>query len=249
MDGVTAAFKNEVQLMIYRKKTVLFFILSLFFPVILIALFHALHPVIGLVAVSSSFPVQMLQIFTVFLIPLFMFLEIADLFPQEVSSRTLKIALLRPISRWGAYFAKFLALTAAVSALLLLLGAVSLVCNLWFGTSAAGSLELSGMVKAYLAAFLSMCSLAALFVFAAQFFRSASGFLIFSILLFMVAKALPFLINGFSFFSITAYTDWYSLWLSHSVTASKLAGTSLFIVSSMVMFLGMGYIFFDRKEI
>ncbi|WP_025691280.1 ABC transporter permease [Paenibacillus zanthoxyli] len=249
MDGLRAGLKNELLLMIYRKKTMFFFLVSVLIPVLFILLFHALHPILGRIAVSPSYPVQMLEIYTVFLIPLFMFVEIADLFPQEISSRTLKLALLRPITRLGAYLAKFLALGVAIGILLLLLGTVSTLCNILFGIPGTGNLDIFGLLKAYAAAFLSMLSLAALFIFIAQFFRSAGGFLVFSILLYTGAKAVPYFINGFSFFSITSYTDWYSLWLSHTVSTGRLVTTSLFLLSSLLMFLTIGYILFDRKEV
>lgn len=249
MDGLVPGLKNELQLMIYRKKTIFFFLLSVFIPFLLIASFHALHPVMGLIAVSGSYPVQMLGIYTLFLIPLFMFLEIADLFPQEVSSRTMKLALLRPVTRLGVYTAKFLALGVVIATLLLLLGMVSALCIILFGTPGAGGVNAFAWIKAYVAAFLSMWSLAALFVLLAQFFRSAGGFLVFSILLYTAAKVIPYFINGFSAFSITSYTDWYTVWLSSSVPGGRLATSSLFILSSLVMFLGMGYFFFEKKEV
>ncbi|OKP95327.1 ABC transporter permease [Paenibacillus sp. P46E] len=249
MEGLTAALRNELQLMIYRKKTIIFILVSVILPVLLILLFHSLQPILGIVAVSPSYPVQMLEIYTVFLIPLFMMVEIADLFPQEISSRTLKLALLRPVTRLGVYTAKFLVLGIAIGILLLLLGTVSTLCNLLFGTPGTGSLHIFSLLKAYAAAFLSMWSLAALFVFTAQFFRSAAGFLVFSILLYTGAKTVPYLINGFAFFSITSYTDWYSLWLSHTVSTGRLATTTLFLLSGMFLFVTLGYIFFDRKEI
>ncbi|MFF2907812.1 ABC transporter permease [Paenibacillus sp. NPDC057934] len=249
MDGLTAGLKNELQLMIYRKKTIFFFAISVFIPLLLIALFHSLQPVLGLFTVSPTYPVQMLEIYTIFLIPLFLFLEIADLFPQEVSSRTLKLALLRPITRLGAYTAKFLALGVAIGVLLLLLGTVSTLCNLIFGTPGTGSIDAFGLLKAYVAAFLSMWSLAALFVCVAQFFRSAGGFLVFSILIYVGTKAVPYFLQGFSSFSITSYTGWYSLWLGHSISVAKLATGSVFVLSSLVMFLALGYIFFERKEV
>lgn len=249
MDGLTAGLKNELRLMIYRKKTTVFLAVSMVMPLLLILLFHALQPVMGLVAVSPSYPVQMLGFYTMFLIPLFLFLEIADLFPQEISSRTLKLSLLRPITRLGAYVAKFIALGAAVGALLLLLCIVSTLCNLIFGTPGSGNTDLWGLFKAYTAAFLSMWALAALFVLIAQFFRSAAGFLIFSIFIYAIAKAAPYVISGFSSFSITAYTDWYSLWLSHSVSSGRLVTSSLFLLSSLMLFLTAGYIFFERREV
>ncbi|MFF2089591.1 ABC transporter permease [Paenibacillus sp. NPDC058174] len=247
MDGLTAGLKNELQLMLYRKKTIFFFAASVFIPILLILLFHTLQPVMGLIPVSSSYPVQMLEMYTIFLIPLFLFLEIADLFPQEISSRTLKLALLRPITRLGAYLAKFLALGIAIGALLLLLGTVSALCNLWFGSW--GSVDTFGLLKAYAAAFLSMWSLAALFVCIAQFFRSAGGFVVFAILIYAGAKVAPYFQQGFSSFSITSYTGWYSLWLGHSISAGRLATGSLFLLSGLILFLAIGYFFFERKEV
>ncbi|WP_019912066.1 ABC transporter permease [Paenibacillus sp. HW567] len=249
MDGLTAGLRNELQLMLYRKKTIVLLLVSIIIPVLLVGLFHSLQPVLGLVAVSPSYPVQMLEIYTLFVIPLFMIVEIADLFPQEISSRTLKLALLRPITRLGAYTAKFLALGIAIGALLLLLGTVSTLCNLLFGTPGTGGLNVFSMLKAYAAAFLSMCSLAALFVFTAQFFRSAGGFLVTSILLYTGGKTVPYFFSGFSYFSVTSYTDWYSLWLSHTFSTGRLANTSLFLLAGLLMFSTLGYILFERKEV
>lgn len=249
MEGLRAGIKNELLLMIYRKKTIMFFIISAFIPLFLVLLFQALHPILGIVAVGSSYPVQLLGIYTTFLIPLFMFLEISELFPQEVSSRTLKLTLLKPITRLGAYTAKFLALGIAIGGLLLLLGIVSTLCSVLFGAMNMGNVGIIGLIKAYVASFLSMWSLAALFVFIAQFFRSAGGFLVFSIFVFTGAKAVPYIIGGFSSFSIVSYTDWYSLWLSHTISAGRLATTSLFLLSGLMLFLSMGFILFDRKEV
>ena len=150
--------------------------------------------------------------------PLFLFLTIADLFPQEISARTLKLVLLRPIHRVGVYTAKILALGVSIALLLLILAVVTSVCNTFLGAQDLGSLNFISYIKAYFAAFLSMWALSALFVFVAQFFRSTSGFLVFSLLLYAAAKVTPFFLKGFAFFSLTSYTDWYLLWLSHSVS-------------------------------
>ncbi|MEK5398572.1 ABC transporter permease [Paenibacillus sp. FSL K6-2859] len=249
MEGLRAGIKNELLLMIYRKKTLMFFIVSAFIPLLLMLLFQALHPILGIVAVGSTYPVQMLGICTTFLIPLFMFLEISELFPQEVSSRTLKLTLLKPITRLGAYTAKFLALGFAIGGLLFLLGIVSTLCSILFGTIHMGNVGIISLIKAYTAAFLSMCSLAALFVFIAQFFRSTGGFLMFSIFVFAGGKAVPYFISGFSSFSIISYTNGYSLWLSHAISAGRLATTTLFLLSGLLLFLSVGYFFFDRKEV
>jgi ABC-2 type transport system permease protein len=249
MDSLLAGVRNELLLMLYRRKTLVFFIVSAILPVLLALSFHALQPVVGLVAVSSSFPIQMLQLYTLFMIPLFLFLAIADLFPQEVSARTLKLLLLRPITRFSAFTSKVLALGIAIAALFLAVAGVSFVCHVVLGPSDVGSMDVLGYMKAYFAGFLSMWALSSLFIFAAQFFRSASGFLVFSIVVYAAAKVIPFFVKGFSAFSLTAYTDWYVVWLNHSVSAGTLLTSSLFVISAMVLFLSFGYLIFDRKEV
>jgi ABC-2 type transport system permease protein len=248
MFSLQAGLRNELLLMLYRKKTMFFFLASAVVPVLIAFSFNALQPTIGLLAVSQSFPIQMLELYTALMIPLFLFLAISDLFPQEISSRTLKLALLRPISRLGAFSAKVFALGIAIAALLVLLAVVTMACNVIMGTADLGTLDGFGYGKAYLAGFLSMWALSSVFVFAAQFFRSASGFLIFSIALYAAAKLAPFFIKGFSAFSLASYTDWYLLWLSHSVSSGRLFTSLLFVLSGLILFFSLGYMMFDRKE-
>jgi ABC-2 type transport system permease protein len=247
MASLQAGLRNELLLMLYRKKTIFFFLASAIVPVLLAFSFNALQP-IGLMAVSQSFPIQMLELYTSMMIPLFLFLAISDLFPQEISTRTLKLALLRPISRFGAFAAKVIALGLAIAALLVLLAIVTLVCNLMLGTADLGAIDGFGYGKAYFAGFLSMWALSSVFVFAAQFFRSASGFLVFSIALYAAAKLAPFFIKGFSAFSLASYTDWYLLWLSHSVSSGRLLTSFFFVLSGLILFFSLGYMMFDRKE-
>jgi ABC-2 type transport system permease protein len=247
--SLQAGVRTELLLMLYRRKTLIFFLVSAILPVLLALSFHALQPVVGVVAVSSSFPIQILELYTLFMIPLFLFLAIADLFPQEVSARTLKLVLLRPITRFSSFMAKMLALGIAIAAIFLTVAAVSLVCHVVLGSSDAGSMDLLGYLKAYFAGFLSMWALSSLFILAAQFFRSASGFLMFSIVFYAAAKVIPFFVKGFSSFSLTAYTDWYVVWLNHSVSAASLVTSSLFVISAMVLFFMLGYLMFDRKEV
>jgi ABC-2 type transport system permease protein len=248
MASLQAGLRNELLLMFYRKKTMFFFLASAIVPVVLALSFNALQPTIGLLAISQSFPIQMLELYTALIIPLFLFLAISDLFPQEISSRTLKLALLRPISRFGAFAAKVIALGLAIAALLVLLAVVTLACNVFLGTANLGAIDGFGYGIAYFAGFLSMWALSSVFVFAAQFFRSASGFLIFSIALYAAAKLAPFFIKGFSAFSLASYTDWYLLWLSHSVSSGRLLTSFLFVLSGLILFFSLGYMMFERKE-
>jgi ABC-2 type transport system permease protein len=248
MHSWKAGLKNELLLLFYRRKTIVFLIFSALLPILLALSLHSLQPVLGLIAVSASFPIQMLSLYTLLWIPLFIFLTTADLFPNEISSRTLKLALLRPISRFQVYAAKTAALGIGIAVLLAVLGAVTLLSSLFAGSGGSVS-DWMGTFKAYIAAFFSMFALASVFVFTAQFFKSASGSLVFSIVLYGAAKVAPFLVNSISSFSPASYTDWHMLWLSSTVSGSTLLVTSLFLLSSYCLFFSLGYFMFDKKEV
>ncbi|TDF95137.1 ABC transporter permease subunit [Paenibacillus piri] len=248
MHSIRAGYINELMLMLYRKKTAMFFIFSAILPILMAFALNSLQPVLGLVAVSRSFPHQMLDIYTAVWIPLFILFNIGDLFPNEIASRTLKLALLRPNTRFQVYLAKVAALATGIAALLVMLGIVTLICNLFAG-SPLGLTETFGIVKAYFAALVAMLALAALFIFVAQFFKTANAFMVFSIVLYAAAKLAPFFSSSIAAFSPASYTNWHMLWLSSTVSAGRLLTGSLFLVSSCILFFSLGYYIFDRKEV
>ncbi|MFC5406199.1 ABC transporter permease subunit [Cohnella soli] len=248
MGNLQAAIRNELRLMLYRKKTLAFFIVSAAIPILAAFAFRSLKPVLGIFSVNPSFPIEMLGLYTALWIPLFLLLSLADSFPQEVSSRTLKLALLRPVTRMKVYLAKLSAIAIGVAALMLLLLTVTLISNAMAGSVGQSFHEWFVFAKAYFAGFISMLALATVFSMVAQLFRSASGFLIFSIVLYAAAKIAPYFVGGFSAFSLASYTDWYVLWLSGTVATSRLFSSFLFLLSGTVLFFSLGYTLFDRKE-
>ncbi|MEC0268875.1 ABC transporter permease [Paenibacillus anseongense] len=243
-----AAYLNELYLMFYRKKVVMFAIFSALLPIVLAVSLQALQPFLGLFAVSQSFPIEMLSIYTSIWIPLLILTITADLFPGEVGSRTMKLALLRPNSRFQVYGTKAAALVTCIAGILIVLGIVTSIYNIFAGTTSSFT-ETMGMLKAYVAAFVSMVAISSLFVFVSQFFKSASGYMVFALILFAAAKIAPFLLHNFAAFSPTSYTDWHMLWLNQSVSNGKLVTTTLFLVSSCMLFMALGYYKFDRKEV
>lgn len=248
MQTFKAGLMNEIWLMLYRKKVVMFFIVSALLPILLAVSLQALKPYLGLVAVSGFFPLQMLDLYAAFWIPLFIITVTADLFPNEIASRTLKLSLLRPNTRLQVFLTKVAALGVGVGVLLLILGIVTFVCYLFAG-SPSSMTEFAHIVLAFAASFVAMLALSALFVFVSQFFKSANGFVVFSIILFGAAKISPFFIRSISAFSPFSYTDWHVLWLSSTVSASRLMTSSLFLASSCILFFALGYYIFDRKEV
>lgn len=247
MYSLKAGLKNELYLLLYRRKTVIFMAFSAILPILLTVSLHKLQPVLGLVAVSRSFPIDMLGLYTMLWIPLYIFLTAADLFPNEISSRTLKLSLLRPITRFQVFLSKTAALVIGVGALLFILGAVTAACGLFLG--AAGSFSIAEILKTYFASFISMAALSMMFVFVSQFFNTASGSFAFSIVLYAAAKLAPFFVRSVSSFSPASYTGWHLLWLSNTVSADKLLAGFLFLISSSILFFSLGYLIFNRKEV
>ncbi|MFK7694386.1 ABC transporter permease subunit [Paenibacillus sp. HJGM_3] len=247
MQSFRAGFVNEVWLMVYRKKGAAFILVSALLPVLLALGLSRLQPYLGLMAISGSFPVQMLSLYAAFWLPLFIISTTADLFPNEVASRTLKLAFLRPNTRLQVFLSKVAALGAGIAAQLAVLGIVTLLIQ----AIAGSSIPLSEWVKiglAYAAAFLAMLALSALFVFVSQWFRSAGGFIVFAIFLYVAAKIAPFFVGSVSAFSPFSYTGWHVLWLSGTVSAGKLVTSGLFLLSCCGLFFSLGYYIFDRKE-
>jgi len=243
-----AGYVNELYLLLYRKKVGIFGAVSILLPILFAVSLQALGPVLGLLSIGGSFPIQMLGFYTALWIPLFILTLTGDQFPHEVASRTLKLAFLRPSTRVHIFTAKVAAQGTAVAILLALLFAVTLLCAMFTGTSLSLAEGLSA-AKAYAAAFASMLALSAVFVFVAQFFKSASGFVVFGIALYVAAKLAPFFVQSFPAFSPVSYTDWHLLWLNDGVPAGRRITASLFLLSSSLLFFAFGYYKFDRKEV
>ncbi|WP_040950533.1 ABC transporter permease subunit [Gorillibacterium massiliense] len=249
MHAIWLTWQNEWMLMRLRKKTTRFMVLSACLPILFALVYHTLQKSMGVFGLTVSFPVMLLSLYTIFWIPLFIFMTTADLFPGETAARTLKLTLLRPITRFQAFTGKMMAAATAMGFLFVMLFFVSMACT--YVESRTVDLSVGdwfGYMKAYLAAFFVMLALFALFAWIAQWFQNPTGYMVFAILLYVAAKALPFFSSVFSAFSLTSYSDWYVLWLSHSTGFTTLMNTFLFIFSWFVLFFSLGYLMFDRKE-
>lgn len=243
-----ASYMNELNLLFYRRKAYLIAIVSAFLPVLVAFALTGLEPLLALIAVGSSFPIEMLSLYTSLWIPLVILTLTADLFPNEIASRTLKLAFLRPVTRLQVFMSRAGVLATAVGGILVILFITTLLCTLFAGTL-NGFGEVLSNLKAFAAAFVAMLAISAVFVFIAQFFKSVSGFVIAALILYAVFKIAPFLISSFSAFSPLNYTDWHRLWLSSYVRPGTLVTGTLFLLASSVLFFSLGYFKFDRIQV
>jgi ABC-2 type transport system permease protein len=247
MLSFNATLRNELIKLFYKKKTVVFLGFSALLPIIAALLIGKLQGIIGISTTNEGFSINVLDIFTLFILPLFIFLLASDLFPGEISAHNMKLTLLRPVSRFNVFLAKTAALGLCIAIMLILIGIINTLCGFLFSDIQAvgGWFNIS---KAYTAAFFSMFAIGIAAIFFSQFFNRSSSALIFLIILFAAAKLLPIFFHSATYFSLAAYTDFHLLWIGHIVSVKARLNSILFLLSSSVLLFSLGYYVFDKKE-
>lgn len=233
-----------------RRKTAALLLLTLLLPVCGAALAAFAENRLGLAMFGGSgFPVLILNLMTELFLPIILFMQAADSFAGEAGDRTLKISLLRPISRFSLYASKQLALFIWI--MILLAGAaVCSVATAWLlGLGEASAKAVADTALAYTAAVLPMAALSAAAAMLSQWFKSGSGALVVALFLYAAAKIASLFFGDAAYFSPTAYTDWHLLWLGESVGWGKIGSIFLFLAGCSIVSFTAGFYWFDRKEL
>ena len=249
METMLAGISVESQKLLFKKKSIALLIISVAITVLggILALFF--QNSFGIIPVkSANFPVWILGYFTSFFIPLFVFMTAGDLFAGELSDRTLKLVLLKPISRMKAFASKIIALGIYI---VLHLGVIYLTSTLisLFLNGKEGLFN--GLFKNFLVygvALMPMLLLGIFAVFISQFFKSSSGVLAISILAFMAFKIISILFPGIENMLLTSYTDWHLLFAGTILSIGKILNIFMFMLSYSIIFLASGYVLFERRE-
>ncbi|QGQ95492.1 ABC transporter permease [Paenibacillus psychroresistens] len=250
MYSLVANVVNETEKQFWKKKTVFFLILSALIPLVGALLIASFQSKLGIASITAAdYPILVLGLFTSFILPLFVFMAAADSFAGEASSNTLKIVLLRPISRFKIYASKHISLGIYTMLYLIAAGISSILSGLFFSVKAGMPQGILDALLAYIVAVIPFIALTCIAVLIAQFTRSGSGALIICIILYMGIKAASFFLPQVSLYSLTSYTDWHVLWLSSSVALGKLISIFMFIAACSILCFTAGFYFFDKKEV
>ncbi|MCX7708466.1 MAG: ABC transporter permease [Clostridia bacterium] len=250
MNSLTACAVNETERIFLKKKTMVLLIITMLIPVLGAIGVGFFQKGLGIMPVSASeFSVWILGIFTNFLLPLFIGMAAVDLFAGEIGDRSIKITLLRPVSRLGIFSAKIIALAAYI---VVNLGIIFLVSS--FSTFFLEGKEglIWGMTKgllAYNAAILPMLLIAIAAVFIAQLFKNSSGALVILILIYFGLNIVSTVFPGISNLMITSYTDWHLLWTAGWGQLGRIFTVFMFILSYSIIFLASGFYLFERREL
>ncbi len=143
---------NELQKILLQRKTHVLALFLLVIPVAMALGVSSFQQHIGVLAFGSGdFSVWILDCFTTLFLPLFIFMWVADSFAGEVDDQSIKIVLLRPITRFKVYLAKNLAIISLVLLTLLVVLCFSELAGLFY--SIPGAAHLLGWAGALAPAF------------------------------------------------------------------------------------------------
>jgi ABC-2 type transport system permease protein len=239
---------NETEKIWKRRRTKGFLLLTLFFPLLTALLLAMLQNAGSFGGLECNLPMLMLKLFTFAVLPLYLFMTAADSFAGEAAARTLKLALVRPITRAKAYASKVAAISLWTIVQLASLWTISTLSG-WAvpGGSMAGGLPDSAI--AYAAAIVPMLAIGIVAVFTSQWFTSSTGAMAIAIGIYAAAKLLVFLSPKLSVWSVFSYTNWYALWVGNGASIGKLGSTFVLLVSYSIMAYIAGLILFERKQL
>ncbi|WP_199620233.1 ABC transporter permease [Paenibacillus alkalitolerans] len=240
MYSLYASALNETEKLWKRKRTKVFLLITLIVPAVSVILLGGLA--------GSGLPMLMLNLFTFSVFPLFLFMSAVESFSGEEASGTLKLVLVRPITRTKVFASKVLALVFYIAVLLGLLWIASMLLG---AVVSGGSLTegMSDSMKAYAAAFVPMIAVGLIAALVAQCIRSTTGAIGLLVIMYAAAKLLPVVYPQASVWSVFSYTNWHVLWVGTGAAANRLLNAFVILLSYCIMAYTAGSMLFERKQL
>ncbi|MEK0315816.1 ABC transporter permease [Cohnella sp. 56] len=248
MNSLYANFLNEIERLSRRRKTQGFALLTVLLPVLAAWALTAMPDGSAVQsALAGNLPMLLLQPFALALLPLFLFMTAADLFAGEVAAGTLKLTLLRPITRAKVYASKALALAFYAAVLLAALWIAAAASGVLIAGGEAGQ-GLAGSLKAYAVTLLPMIAAGWLATLVSLSVGSVGGALALMLLIYAAAKLLPFILPQAAVWSAFSYTDWQVLWAGDGAPAGSLLRASGVLIAYCIMAYTAGVVLLERKK-
>lgn len=250
MNVLYASVRNEVEKLLLKKRTIAFLIISAVIPLAAAAVVSIFQNSIGIIPITANqFPIFILGIFTNIFLPLFIAAAVAEMFPGELEGRTLKIILIRPITRIKVFTSKVICIGAYI---LLHLGIAFIISNAAILFLQGNDGYLGGFVKEILAYGVSVFPMLAIgiaVICIAQLFKSSGGALTISVLIYIAVSVISRLFPSMSRMVLTSYTDWYQLWIGTSLLFGRVFSGFVVLLAYSMIFFSIGFYAFDRKEL
>lgn len=250
MPGFSAAFINEAEKLLKKKKLIAAVILSILAVVLGQIAVTVIKHSLGLrVAGSTEFPLVVLSVFSYTILPLFATFVAIDMFNGEFSSNTMKITLTRPVSRLSIFSAKVLNIALFIAANLVFVMLLSLITGFLFNMSTDSLMGIFRVMLSYAATFLPVFVFSLLVVLLSNLLRGGLAVFFLSVLAFISLTFMGIVFSSYSSFFITSMFDWYTLWISESMNGYKIIRQLLIMVGCGMMLFAAGFHLFDSKDI
>ncbi len=198
------------------------------------------------IAGSASLPSLVLSVLSYTLLPLFIILVATDMFGGEMRDRTIKMAFLRPVTRWKVFMAKLLAMATYIA---LALGVTLFLSVLAAALTGAGKMAAGKILLSYL------LTLFPLFVFAVYaacvslIVKSGGGAFALSVFLYLVMLAMGVLVRGADSFLFTSAFGWHRLFSGAYINWGKVFRTILLMGGWSILLGGIGLHLFEKRDI
>jgi ABC-2 type transport system permease protein len=201
----------------------------------------------GLINVSlSNLPLNILSILTTVLIPLVIFMAVADLFAAEQENGTIKAVITRPISRNEILISKMMAILIYVTSILIVAFIIGLFIGILFGRTQV--INIPEIFIAYVVSIVPIIPTIFLSILISQLSRSSSSSVMLSVLIYIIIILLGIIFPSISSMIFTSYTNWYKLFIGAQMPIkSILVIIGLLIGYSLIFFSG-AYALFEKKE-
>lgn len=249
MSSFTAALKNEFEKIYRRKKTTVIIILAIIITIIGHLIVFGVQNGSGIrVTDSINFSKLVLEFFINTILPLFTAMVVIDSFSGEFSKNTMKIALLRPVSRIKLFTSKIAAVGIFILVNLLIVMLISLLAGLLLKPAENMLYGIWLAFVSYMVSFLPLLALAIIVAFMANYFKSGTIVFFLSIVFYIIFQVLAVVFPHYETLFITSMIDWYKLWTGPTIPVSELIREFLMMLSYGIIFFTAGFYLFDKKE-
>jgi len=250
MNKLYVSTVNEFTVTLLKKKTIFLLFVSALLPVLAAAAASLIYRQTGvLIFGSADFPIWVLGVFTRILLPLYIFMWAADSLAGVVEDLSIKMALLRPITRFKVYLSKNLAIITLVLLNLIIVFISSLGAALFVPTATGLLAGLGRGVAAYILSIFPLIGLIVIAAFLSQLVRSGSAALLVGILFYLAGLALSLISPLLGSLLPNAYTSWHLLWLAPMINWRAIGIAFVVLLANYLVFFPGGYYLFERKDI
>jgi len=194
----------------------------------------------------SNLPLSTLYILTNILLPLIVFMAVADLFAAEQENGTIRAVITRPINRNEILISKMTSILIYVTSILIVAFIISLVIGIFFGRTQV--IDIPGIFMAYFVSILPIIPTILFSILISQLSKSSSSSVMLSVLIYIIIMLLGIIFPSISSMIFTTYTNWYKFFIGAQMPIKSILVIVGLILGYSLVFFSAAYALFERKE-